>query len=72
MRWFRHVMRLSENTPVRKSLKYAREKYSRPKGRPITTWISMMANQLANDHQLTWKEACIKASNRDDWKEITK
>ena len=72
MRWFGHVMRLSENTPVRKSLDYAREKYNRPQGRPITTWISMMTNQLTNDHQLTWEEACIKAENRNDWKEIMK
>ena len=70
MRLFEHVMRLSENTPVKKSIKYAREKYNRPKGRPIITWISMMTNQLANNHQLTWEEACIKASNRDDWNKI--
>ena len=28
MRWFGHVMRLSENTPVRKSFNDAREKYN--------------------------------------------
>ena len=42
MRWLGHVMRLPEQTPARKAIQYANEKYVRPRGRPPTTWLSMM------------------------------
>ena len=30
MRWFGHVLRMPENTPVQKALTYAEEQYNRP------------------------------------------
>ena len=37
---FRKVIRMNENTPAKLALRYALEKYKRPKGKPPTTWIS--------------------------------
>ena len=34
MRWFGHVVRMPENTPVQKALTYAQEHYNRPRGKP--------------------------------------
>ena len=56
LRWFGHVIRLPEDTPVKKALAYAKENYKRTKGRPLTTWISMMTKQLSSDCKLTWEE----------------
>ena len=42
------------------------------KGRPLTTWLSMMTKQLSNDCKLTWDGACVKAQYRDIWKEYVK
>ena len=54
MRWLGHVMRLPQQTPARKAIQYANEKYVKPRGRPPTTWLSMMKKQLIDDHKLTW------------------
>ena len=64
MRWFAHVMRLPEDTPVHQALVYALQDYKRPTGRPALTWISMMKKQLLRQN-MTWEEACVKAKNRD-------
>ena len=64
MRWFAHVMRLPEETPVHQALVYALQDYKRPTGRPALTWISMMEKQLLKQN-MTWEEACVKAQNRD-------
>ena len=67
LRWFGHVMRLTDNTPTKIALKYALENYVKPRGRPQTTWLSTMKKQL-EDHNLTWENACNIASDRIEWK----
>ena len=67
-----HVMRLLEQTPARKAIQYANEKYVRPRGRPPTTWLSMMKKQLIDDHKLTWLEACDIAKDRIMWNKYSK
>ena len=67
LRWFGHVMPLTDNTPAKIALKYALENYVKPRGRPQTTWLSTMKKQL-EDHNLTWENACNIASDRIEWK----
>ena len=54
MRWFVHIMRLPEETPVHQALVYALQDYKRPTGRPALTWISMMKKQLLRQN-MTWE-----------------
>ena len=40
--------------------------FKKPRGKPISTWISMMIiKQLANEHSLTWENACAIAQDRN-------
>ena len=52
MRWLGHAMKLPEQTRPRKAMRYANEKYIRPRGSPPTTWLSMMKKQLIDNHKL--------------------
>ena len=72
MRWFGHVVRMPENTPVQKALTYAQEQYNRPRGKPKATWLSLMKKQLAEEHNLSWDEACLVAQDRVSWRSYTK
>ena len=70
LRWLGHLFRLPIETPVKKAFEYAMQPYKRCRGRPSTTWISMMTRQLKDDLNLTWEEAYIKAINRVEWKTL--
>ena len=65
-----NLFRLPNETPVKKAFKYATQPYKRCRGRPSTTWISMMTRQLKDDFNLTWEEAYIKAINRVEWRTL--
>ena len=67
MRWLGHILRMSDDTPVRKALEYAQQPFKKPRGKPKSTWISMMIKQLANEHSLTWENACAVAQDRNAW-----
>ena len=71
MRWLGHVMRLPKQTPARKAIQYANEKYVRPRGRSPTTWL-IMKKQLIEDHKLTWLEECDIAKDRIMWNKYSK
>ena len=71
LKWFGHLMRLPDGTPAKKALAYADEKYQRPRGRPVSTWLALLKKQLFNDHGLVWNEACQLANDRDAWKRYT-
>ena len=64
--WFGHLMRLPEDTPVRKALRDAEVETAMPRGRSKTTWIGTMKSQL-NSVNLTWEEAKTLAKNREEW-----
>ena len=72
MRWFGHVVRMPENTPVQKALTYAQERYNRPRGKPKATWLSLMKKQLAEEYNLSWEGACLVAQDRVSWRNYTK
>ena len=66
--WFGHMMRLPETTPVRIALKEAQKEVKLPRGRPKTTWLSCMKNQLS-DIGLSWEQATELAGDRAGWRE---
>ena len=69
--WFGKLARLHPNTPVRQALSYACSPYTRPKGRPQLTWLSMMKTELKN-YNLTWNTAFELAKNEKEWNEFIK
>ena len=44
--WFGHMIRLASDCPAKISQKYVLEPTAKPKGRPQTTWLSMMIKRL--------------------------
>ena len=67
-RWFGHLMRLDERTPARQSLEIAFRPAKMPRGRPKTTWILMMTNELKEVFGKTWQQASEMAQDRDNWR----
>jgi len=68
LNWFGHMIRLSDDTPVKKALHYAVSPYKKPRGRPPLTWLSIMKKQLSEELKLSWEKACQLAKDRDVWK----
>ena len=69
--WFGHMMRLPAETPVRRALKEAEIPVKLPRGRPKTTWLSSMKNQLA-EAGMSWENAKVTAEDRESWREVTR
>ena len=65
-------LRMSDDTPVRKAVKYAHQPYQGPRGTPKFTWLSLILKQLANEHEhdLTWQKACAFAQDRQVWRNL--
>jgi len=72
MTWLGHLFRMNENTPVRKALKFAKEEYQKPRGRPKLTWIKLVADQLEKEMEITWNQAEELAQDRKNWRELVK
>ena len=66
LKFFGKVNRMDKNIPVRKAMNYALEKYKRKKGRPTTTWLSTIKDDLRK-LDLTWNEAVEISKEKDDW-----
>ena len=56
LKWLGKIANLSDETPARKALRYAQSPYSRPRGKPKTTWLSS-TNKILDDMNLSWPEA---------------
>ena len=69
--WFGHLIRMHPDTPARKALKFAKQEYQRPQGKPKTTWIKSYEKILMEDMKLTWSEAEEKALDRKIWRHFT-
>ena len=65
MHWLGHILRMSDDTLVRKALEYAQQPFKKPHGKPKSTWTSMMIKQLVNEHSLTWENACAITQDRN-------
>ena len=46
LRWYGHIQRLYDNTPARQALKEALHPVKKPQGRPTTTWLKLVSNNL--------------------------
>ena len=46
--WFGHLSRLPQDSPAQQALDYATRPARRPRGKPATTWISMMKKRFAD------------------------
>ena len=78
--WLGHLLRLPPETPARQALKESIRPVRRPRGKPKTTWLSIMKKDLetadidntniehvtkiAND-RAAWKEMCRRAMSND-------
>ena len=58
------MIRLPGDTLAKLSFKYAQEPAPRPRGRQITTWITMMKKRLS-ELGLEWERACRLADDRE-------
>ena len=64
MSWLGHLLRLEDTTPARKALPEAIQPTNRKRGRPPTTWLKVIQNDLNNlnidinmgkQHYFNWK-----------------
>ena len=70
--WFGHLSRMKDDTPAKLALSYVRSAHIlRPKGRPPTTWISMMNSRLKECGK-SWDEADEMARDRKKWQGFIK
>lgn len=67
LKWFGYIARAQEGTPCKLAMTYALSNYQKRPGRPITTWISSVKNDLKNMNK-TWREAEMQAiDNPKEW-----
>ena len=57
---------MHEQTPAKKAFTYALEPYARPRGKPPTTWLSVIRNDF-KELNLTWEQATLAASEEKTW-----
>ena len=79
LNFFGHVLRLHEETPVKRAINLAFQPYKRPVGRPPLTWLSLIMKDLTNtrifhnipDHMNshTFTKITELAADRDTWKQ---
>ena len=67
--WFGHVSRLPLDSPAQLALDHATRPNKRPRGRPATTWISMMEKRF-KDIGMSWQHAVAAAKDRTEWGHI--
>ena len=67
LRFFGHICRLPQNTPARLVLSESLRPTKKPKGRPQTTYLSVLRNQLKDKNIKTLESAIEIAQNRQFW-----
>ena len=68
-RWYGHLLRLHEDTPIRKALKECERKVKKPKGGQKLTWIQLVKKDL-KVLNLTEEQAKLIAQNRNTWRNM--
>ena len=69
LRWFGHLIRLSDETPAKLALNYALVPEPKPRGRQKLTWIAMM-KKIFSKQDLTWEIALETAKDRKEWAKL--
>jgi hypothetical protein len=67
LKFFGHVCRLPSDTPARKALEESLRPAKRPKGRPKTTYISVLLKQLKATGEQSIHSSIKTAQNRELW-----
>ena len=74
LKWLGHLLRLPEDTPARQALQEAFSPVNRPRGRPKTTWISLVTKELKEMNiELTYDslhEVVELANDRNAWRNL--
>ena len=71
LKFFGKVVRMDEDIPVKKVLKYATEPLKKSIGKPKTTWLSTIKSDLERNN-MSWENAIEIAKNKKVWNNITK
>jgi hypothetical protein len=70
--WFEKLINQEEFTPMQEALRYATSNYRKPPGKPKTTWISRMKEDLGN-LGWTWTEAVnVIKTEKKTWEDRIK
>ena len=70
LKWFGKVARMNNATPARQALSYAMEDYKKVRGRPRTTWLSMITEEIKTVLIIDIRDALEMARNEIVWNEI--
>ena len=74
LKWLGHLLRLPEDTPARQAFQEAFRPVNRPRGRPKTTWISLVTKELKEMNiELTYDslhEVVELANDRNAWRNL--
>ena len=72
LKWFGKVVNLPEEVPAKIALKYAMSDFKRPRGKPKTTWVSVLKKDL-DEMNITFLEAeNLCRNNIEQWKNMIK
>ena len=67
LKWFEKMARAAEEIPAKLALRYGLSNYAPPEGKPKTTWISIVKENL-NKMNLSWLQAeNLTIENYNDW-----
>ena len=66
LQWFGKVIRADESTPVKRAFNYANAPYQQPRGKPTSTWLSIIKSDFCNLN-VTWDAAINTAIDIKTW-----
>ena len=69
LKWFGKVIRADGSTPVKKAFNYGNAPYQQPRGKPTSTWLSIIRSDFRNLN-LTWDEVINTAIDIKTWETI--
>ena len=69
LKWFSKIVTAKNDTPMRKAFDYATSHYQRPRGKPTTTWLSVVKNDFKSLN-ISWDDAIEFAKDTKEWNTI--
>ena len=77
LKWFGHLMRLPETTPARCAFREILQKGKRKRGRPKTTWLALLKEDLklaniefSDNYVETERNLTNLTTNRKNWYDV--
>ena len=71
LKFFGNVIKMDEDIPVKKALKYATEPFKKSIGKLKTTWLSTIKSDLKRNN-MSWENAIEIVKNKKVWNNIPK